>query len=135
MAPVLFAAACFLTYSRRMDMHSHPAAHTSQFSARATASCSLCNPFKATAAALLATTAGLFDFQQTARAERKEHKNGDGEMAVNVNGPRMLVGAALTYSDNVMVGKVVPTQPRVCGGTAASRRVRPCTSPPRASQA
>lgn len=75
----------FLDLQRRMD--SHPAAHTSQFSPRATASCSLCNPVKATAAAArLAMAVWLLGFEQTAgnQPESKE-KNGDGEAAVNVN--------------------------------------------------
>lgn len=88
-SPVLLAAACFLTYRRRMD--SHPAAHASWFSPRATASCSLCNPVKATAAARLETTVWLLGSKQTARNQpESKKKNGDGETAVSVNSLWML---------------------------------------------
>lgn len=86
-------------------MDSHPAAHTSRLSPRATASCFLCNPVKAAAAARLATAVWLLGCQQTARNQpESEKENGDGERAVNVTSLWMW-----TYSAKVAAGKVPPT--------------------------
>lgn len=87
---------------------------------RAAASCSLCNPFKATAAARPATA---FTTNRSKINHRARRRDGDGEKAVDVSSLGKLVSGALPYSAKVMVGKVAPMQPRRHSGRAAFRRV------------